>query len=669
VSSRTADTAAGILDTFPREIRTVEHCWIPMRDGTRLAARLWLPADAETSPVPAVLEYIPYRKRDLTRTRDEPMHAWFAGHGYAAVRVDVRGSGDSDGLLTDEYAEEEIRDGVEVIAWIAAQPWCTGAVGMMGKSWGGFNALQVAARQPPALKAIVTVCASDDRYADDAHYMGGCLLNENLTWGVALLNLSALPPDPAIVGEGWRAAWLRRIAAAVPFPQPWLRHQRRDDYWRHGSVCEDPDRIKCPVLAVGGWADAYTNAVPRLVATVGARGLVGPWAHVYPHNGVPGPAIGFLQEALRWWDRWLAGRDVPADAVYRVWMPGTPGRWVAESAWPSPDVTPTRWALEPERLSNQSGPERRFQVCSAESVGLAAGEWCSFGGAGDLPGDQREDDGGSLTFDSEPLAHPLEILGAPVVVVELAADRPQGIVAVRLNELRADGYSARVTYGLLNLSHRDGHEDPEPLEPGRRYTVRVRLNDVAHAFASGSRVRVAISTSYWPIAWPAPEPVTLSVFTGTSFLELPVRRPRPADAALRPFDAPESAPPAPYTVLRRGTTSRTTEREGGEIVCSIDSVGGGLRGGEGRLDDIGLEIGHSLHRSYRIHVGDPSSARAEVVHTTYLRRDAWDVRVKTRASLRATRGVFVLRVHLDAYEGETLVGSRAWDVEIPRDGV
>jgi putative CocE/NonD family hydrolase len=659
-----------IVDTFPRQVRVVEHCWIPMRDGTRLAARIWLPADAESAPVPAILEYIPYRKRDLTRTRDEPMHAWFAGHGYAAVRVDVRGAGDSEGILTDEYAEEEIADGVEVIAWIAAQRWCTGAVGMMGMSWGGFNALQVAARRPPALKAIVTVCSSDDRYADDAHYMGGCLLNENLTWGTALLNLSALPPDPEIVGDGWRDIWHRRIAAAVPFPQPWLRHQRRDDYWRHGSVCEDPRDITCPVLAVGGWADAYSNAVPRLVPSVGARGLVGPWAHLYPHNGVPGPAIGFLQEVLRWWDRWLANKpDRAPEPAYRVWMQGDPGRWVAERAWPSPDVTPTRWALEPGRLAQRPGPERRFQVCSPEHVGLGSGDWCSFGAAGDLPGDQHEDDRGSLAFDSEPLAKPVEILGAPVVVLDLAADRPQGMVCVRLNELRADGYSTRVTYGLLNLSHRDGHEEPEALVPGRRYTVRVRLNDVAHAFEPGSRVRVAISTGYWPIAWPSPEPVTLSVFTGASYLELPVREPRAEDEALRAFEPPESAPPAPYTPLRPATVSRRLERDGGDTVYVVESDAGGLGAGAGRLDDIDLEVGHSLTRRYRIGNGDPTSARAEVVQTTELRRGHWAVRVKTQASLRATREVFVLRVHLEAYEGETLVRSRAWDVELPRDHV
>src|SRR4029077_2855543 len=239
-----------IIDRFPHAVRVIEHCWIPMPDGCRLAARLWLPADAERAPVPAILEYIPYRKRDFTRVRDEPMHHYFAGHGYAAVRVDVRGSGDSDGVLTDEYSEQELADGVAVIAWIAAQPWCTGAVGMIGKSWGGFSALQLARLHPPALKAILTVCASDDRWTDDAHYMGGCLLNENLTWGTVLMAFNALPPDPALVGEGWRPVWLEQLERSVLFPAVWLRHQARDTYWQRGSVGDDPGQIACPVYAV-----------------------------------------------------------------------------------------------------------------------------------------------------------------------------------------------------------------------------------------------------------------------------------------------------------------------------------------------------------------------------------------------------------------------------------
>ena len=371
---------------FPSPVREIEHCWIPLPDGCRLAARIWLPADAEVAPVPAILEYIPYRKRDLTRARDEPMHGYFAGHGYAAVRVDVRGSGDSDGVLLDEYHEQELEDGGEVIRWIASQPWCTGAVGMMGKSWGGFNALQIAARRPEALRAIIAVCCSDDRYADDAHYMGGCLLNENLTWGSVLLTLSGLPPDPAVVGDAWRAIWLERLTRGVFFPEVWLRHQGRDAYWRRGSVCEDFQRIACPVYAIGGWADAYTNAIPRLLAGLLSprKGLVGPWSHNYPHNGVPGPAIGFVQEARRWWDHWLKGIDtgIMNEPPYRVWMQESvpprssygvrPGRWVAEPSWPSPRITTRRYALNPGGLGETSGPETRLPWRSAAALGLAA---------------------------------------------------------------------------------------------------------------------------------------------------------------------------------------------------------------------------------------------------------------------------------------------------------
>jgi putative CocE/NonD family hydrolase len=409
--------------------------------------------------VPAILEYLPYRKRDFTRARDEPMHRYFAGHGYAAIRVDVRGTGESEGLLLDEYLEREMIDGVEVIDWIAAQPWCSGTVGMMGKSWGGFNALGVAARRPAALQAILTVCASDDRFADDAHFMGGCLLNENLTWGTMLLALAALPPDPDLVGPHWRAMWRSRLEAAVLFPEIWLSHPYRDTYWRQGSVCDDLRAIECPVYAVGGWADAYTNAIPRLLAGLRGprKGLVGPWSHTYPHDGTPGPAIGFLQEALRWWDRWLKGIEngVMDGPSYRVWMQESvrpsarpadrPGRWVGEASWPSPRIRPRRWAFGPGRLREEAdGVPAQLAWRSRQTVGAAGGDWCSFG-VEDLPGDQQDDDAGSLIFDSAPLGERLEMLGTPQVVLEVGLDRPEAFVAVRLNEIFPDGASARVT--------------------------------------------------------------------------------------------------------------------------------------------------------------------------------------------------------------------------------
>ena len=659
-----------VVTAFPRPVRVIEHCWIPLPDGCRLAARVWLPEDAGTAPVPAILEYIPYRKRDFTRVRDQPMHHYFAGHGYAALRVDVRGSGDSEGTLVDEYSEEELTDGVAVIAWIAAQPWCTGAVGMMGKSWGGFNALQIAARRPPALKAVITVCASDDRYTDDAHYMGGCLLNENLTWGCVLQAFSALPPDPVLVGEPWRATWVARLEHAVLFADVWLRHQRHDAYWKRGSVSGDLARIACPVFAVGGWADAYTNAIPRLLAglTVPRKALVGPWAHVYPHIGVPGPAIGFLQQALRWWDRWLKDVDtgVMDEPLYRVWMSG---RWVAEPAWPSPRCVPERWMLEDGGLLRQGHVvETAVQSRSPQSVGLAAGEWCAFDES-EAAGDQRDDDARSLTFDSEPLDARLEMLGTAVAILEVAVDRSQAFLAVRLNDVAPDGSSVRATYGVLDLTHRTGHEHPEPLEPGRRYTVRVALNHAAYAFAPGHRIRLAISTAYWPVVWPSPAPVQLTVFTGASRLEVPVRPPAPEDERLPRFAEPEAAPAPAYRELRPTRAERTVEREGDEVVYTVTSTGGAFRaGGPGRMEEIDLEIEESSVRRYRIRDDDPLSARAEVVQRMALRRGPWAVRVESRASFWASRERFELRAAIEAWEGERVVASRSWERSIPREG-
>ena len=305
-----------IVTTFPKAVRVIEHTLIPLKDGTMLAARIWLPDDAEQNPVPAILEYLPYRKRDGTYERDALTHPYLAGHGYAGVRVDLRGCGESTGLLFDEYAQQEQDDGVEVIAWLAAQPWCNGSVGMMGISWGGFNGLQIAARRPPALKAIVTICSTDDRYADDAHYMGGTFLTTaGLEWAFFFFSLMCLPPDPALVGDSWRAMWLERLQNIPLFQENWLQHQRRDAYWKHGSVCEDYTAIQCPVYAVGGWTDGYKNAIPRLLEglKVPRKGLIGPWAHAYPHFALPGPQIGFLQEILRWWDHWLKGRRYRRD--------------------------------------------------------------------------------------------------------------------------------------------------------------------------------------------------------------------------------------------------------------------------------------------------------------------------------------------------------------------
>jgi putative CocE/NonD family hydrolase len=673
-----------VVESFPRRVREIENSWIRLSDGCRLAARIWLPEDAEASPVPAILEYIPYRKRDFTRARDEPMHYYFAGHGYAAVRVDLRGSGDSDGLLADEYTEQEHDDAVEVIRWIASQPWCTGAVGMMGISWGGFNSLQVAARQPAELGAIITLCSTDDRYADDAHYMGGCLLNENLTWGSVLLTYNAFPPDPDIVGARWRQMWLKRLEHAALFPALWLQHQRRDDYWKHGSVCEDFGQISCPVYAIGGWADAYSNAIPRLLENlqVPRKGLIGPWAHTFPHDGIPGPAIGFLQEALRWWDHWLKGIDngIMREPMLRAWLQDSvspqafyeerPGRWIAEPSWPSPRIKIQRYFLNAGKLAEIGEAENALDFHSPQTMGLASGDWCAFGAEGEMPTDQREDDGKSLSFDSEPLSEPLEIFGAPTVRLELAVDQPQAFIAVRLNDVAPDGASTRVTYGLLNLTHRSSHEHPQPLEPGKRYRVELKLNGIAHAFAAGHSLRVAISTSYWPISWPSPAPVTLTLYTGLGELSLPVRPPAPEDAKLAPFLPPERAPPLEHTKLRPAPFKRTIERDlaANETIYTIFSDGGEFEGAAlARVEAIDLDVGYTILKRFRIGENDPLSAKAEVIQKTLLRRGSWSTRIETHTQLSATKEAFHLKADLSTYEGSEQVFARSWDEVIARD--
>ena len=490
-----------VVTDLPRAVRTIDHVWIPLSDGTRLGARIWLPEDAETDPVPAILEYIPYRKGDGTATRDQPRHAYFAGHGYAVLRVDQRGSGESDGLLHDEYLPQEQEDAVEVLRWIGEQPWCTGAAGMFGISWGGFNGLQVAAHAPPELKTVISLCSTDDRYADDVHYRGGCVLAlEMLSWGASMLSFNAIAPDPEVAGEGWREAWLERIDAVEPYEYEWLRHQRRDDYWKQGSVCEDYAAIRCPVYAIGGWADGYSEAVFRLVEGLGSpsKGLLGPWSHAFPDEVEPGPAIGFLQECLRWWDQWLKGEDtgIADEPLLRAWMqepvvPSArpmerPGRWVAEPAWPSPNIEERRLGLGDGTLVDERGPAEgprsggvRLEIGTDLLCGLDGGVWCADGTHGEGAVDQRADDGRALCFTSAPLPERIELLGNARVELELESDRPVAQLAARLCDVAPDGSSLLVTRGVLNLAHRDSHEHPQPLEPGARTRVVLALDGIA----------------------------------------------------------------------------------------------------------------------------------------------------------------------------------------------
>lgn len=653
-----------------QQIEEIADFGITLSDGCRLSARVWKPVESE--PVPAILEFLPYRKRDGTTARDALTHPYFAKRGYACFRVDMRGNGDSEGVMEDEYTPQELSDALEVVNFLAAQDWCNGSVGMMGISWGGFNSLQVAALQPEPLKAIITLCSTVDRYADDIHYKGGCLLNENLGWGSTMWSYSSRAPDPALVGSKWRDMWLERLEEEPFLPSVWLRHQRRDAYWQHGSVCEGFPQIKAATLAVGGWGDAYKNAVPALVQNLEApvKGIVGPWIHKYPHFAVPEPRIGFLQEALRWWDRWLKGIENGAedDPDYRVYlMDGArPKAWYLERSgiW----ITSGNHLAEPslEILKvNASGLGAKPGaiediIASPQHCGMAGGEYCAIWLGPELPGDQRVDDALSAVYKTEPLRADKDIVGAPVVRLWLASDKPQAQIAVRLLHILPDGSSTRITYGVLNLSHRDGHAEPAAMPVGEALEVAVTLDHIAYRVPKGHRIAIAISNSYWPLLWPAPEAATLTL-TGTD-VELPIRATATQNECT--FLPPEADTPWQTETIREASNTRRVETDMGSGVVTLvikDDFG------KVRDCDHGLVNGSVAREWWSIHPDDPLSARGRTHWTDEIERDELKLRTEAFSEMWSDKTTFYLRARLEAYENDQLVFEKDIEDQVARD--
>ena len=654
-----------------------------MPDGCRLAAKLWLPVDAHQNPVPAILEYIPYRKSDGTANRDQVIHAYFAGHGYAGVRVDMRGTGNSEGIQLDEYLPIEQQDGQDVLTWIGSQTWCTGAVGMMGISWGGVSSLQAATYSHPALKAILPVCASDDRYYDDGSYFLGCLSGQTIGWGAVMLGRNGRPPDPAVVGESWREQWLNRLSEPNLYVDTWLRHQRRDAYWLQGTVQGHYDKIQCPVYAVTGWADCWPNTVLRLLEnlpkSLPKKGTIGPWGHAYPHHGMPLPAIGFLQEALRWWDRWLKGIEngvdqesrlnayiqekVPPDAGHST----RPGRWVTELEWPSPQISRQRFFIGNAQIANQPISGDVVIIKSPLSCGLSSGEympWYTSGFSPQLPLDQSDDDARSVIFDGPTLKTPLEILGTPWAELCVIPSAPSGLIAVRLCDVWPDGASTLITFGLLNLAQRDGRESPLPVEPNVRYQVRVKLNDTGYSLVPGHRLRLALSTSYWPMAWPAPDEGSLALEPSESYLDLPVFEGPLRDGA-RPFSEPEHAAPLETETLREPHHERVINHDivSGETVLWLVKDGG-----RQRFLHNQIEAEEATTERYVIDDINPLSARAEYTAHQVIGRGEWETRTESNLTVTCSHESFFLDAKLTAYESDVEIFSRDWNTEIPRDG-
>jgi predicted acyl esterase len=504
--------------------------------------------------------------------------------------------------------------------------------------------------------------------------MGGCLLNDNLQYGSTLFTWLATPPDPAIVGPRWREMWLERLAAVEPPAAAWMRHSDRDAYWQSGSVCEDYGSIKAAVLAVGGWADGYTNAVLRLLSGLAGprKGLIGPWAHSFPHVATPGPRIDFINYVIRWWDHWLKGRDtgIMDEPMLTAWLQEAEsprpryevrkGRWVAEATWPSANVTPFRLDLGPSTLGKVS-PPFALAIRSPASVGTASGEWCPYGWGPDMPTDQREEDAGSLCFDSDPFEAPLQLLGGARLTVRVSCDGPEGMLAARLIDLAPDGTASRISYGLLNLQHRGGHERAEPLAPGRCYEVEIKLKDTAYELPKGHRLRIALSTSYWPLVMPSPVAATVTVHGGQ--LSLPQRKSN--DAAHPPDLGPAWHPPAlagkVLVAPERGRIRIEKNTEDGSATVDVVRNLGALH-----IADVDLELTAVGSETYSLPAGDPAQARSEARRRAGFRRDDWQASIETRSVLTSNGANWRFAATLSAFEGENLIFERSWDLDIPR---
>ena len=635
---------------------SVEQAWIDVEGGVRLSVTLYLP-DPAAGPQACILEALPYRKDDLTSSYRPEYVRLRDQHSYAVARLDVRGTGSSEGIATDEYPAIEQRDLVAVIGWLAEQSWCDGNVGMYGTSYSGFNALQVACERPAALKAVIAIYASDDRYTDDVHYMGGTQRWLDLIdYRHYMTPMNALPPVPPVHGPGWRDEWVKRLEAIQPWLFTWMEHQQDRGYWRHGSLRPDYARIGCPVMIVAGWADGYRNNSFRTIAALGEAGvprrlLAGPWSHAATDNSSPGPRIDLVPEMVRWWDRWLRSQpsDLDDEPVVTYFMRRSTkpspvldsyaGQWRRED-WPCPRSAPAHLSLD---------ARPPYQVRA--DVGIAA--WISC--AGHLPwgqsDDQRFDDAASITWDHD--ARGVELLGHPVVRLTVVASDPVAFVSVKLNDVFPDGTSALVTRGFLNLTHRGGHDVPaQPMPVGQPVEVEIELEATAYSFQDGHRLRLAVAGADWPNTTAPPRPLTLEVLGGELVL--------PTLTAPAAYPVPGFVPGGQSSESAAGVIWRI-ERDvlAGTVSCVVD---------HGSTYETPFGGTATEHYYGRVTVDSATFAQRAEADVTFCL--AWpDVVVNARSRLEvvADSRVFDVSVTLDVREGDEQVADRVWKRSFPRD--
>lgn len=664
-------------------VKLVKNVRIPMADGVRLAADLYVPDDggdgfAPARPLPVVMDYIPYRKDELNPA-SAPLYLHLARHGYILARVDIRGTGASEGINVDEYTREEQEDGAAAVEWLATQPWCDGHVNVMGISYGGFTALQVAALAPPHLTSIIPVDFTDNRYTDDCHYRGGLLrMYYDVGWyGTRMIAWGALPPDPEWTLEDWAAVWERHIEANEPYLLKWLRNQTDGDYWRNGSVCDAP-AIRCPAFLIGGWRDGYPNPPLRLYGALAARGvpakvLVGPWNHAWPDAAIPGPRINFLHEVVRWLDHWCKGArngvmDEPPVVVYMqaseapvVDRLDSAGEWRAETAWPVAGATDRTYRFsEQHRLAESATAAGEDTLVDHPTVGLTAGLW-SGGIQFGLPGDQRLDEALSLTYTTEPLSDELAILGAPRAVLELTSDASVVGFAVSLSDVGPDGASHLVTKGMLNATRRASLADPTPLPAGERTSLAIDLDATGWIFAAGHRIRVAVANADFPNVWPTPQLATSEIHRGpdASHIVLPVV-PRHGSATVPTF-APSPSNPAPHaSAVHPPTWQIHTDVLTGRVTSDV-RVDVAFRAS---ADTV---IERRFTAECTVDPRDPAHASAHGWHVNRVIRASDTIQGRCDTVIRSTATHFHVTIDLEITVNDRPHATKRWTESIPRN--
>ena len=551
-------------------VLTIREVMIPMPDGIQLAADLYMPADIPAGEhLPVLLEYTPYRKND-SRGSKYRMYTYFVKRGYVVARVDIRGTGNSQGrTIPYEYSEIELSDGDAVIAWLAKQDWSNGNVGMFGISWGGFNSIQMAVRKPPALKAFVALMATEDLYQEDVHYMDGIIHIDSWMMSHDLSN--AMPGAPEFRLD---EDWLRNRFEVEPSVFTYMREQRDGSFWDRASARDKYEQIQIPGYYIGGWYDGYRDSPPRMLEHVKApvKAMIGPWDHYYPHNAWPAPQVEWRHEAVRWFDQWLKGIDTgildePRFAVYvRDWHPPgpgvdeIPGHWRWEEGWPiERSITKTFYAGQDHGLFSSPSAQATHSLKYKPSVGLAGGGPVMWWG--NIPPDQQSMDDYSLIYDSQPLDSPLEILGMPRAILKVSADVSRANWVVRICDVAPDGSVTQVGGAAFNGTHRKSAREPEDLIPGKVFPLEIEMHFSSWVFPKGHRIRFAINNAQWPMLWPTPYQMTTTLAIGGvegARVELPVVP--PADRPVPKFKLPEEGPSLPdYASVDSGNVSGYAE--------------------------------------------------------------------------------------------------------------